>query len=389
MVPFQEVELGLDVTVRTALDQASAGIDSVSDPLVAAELRLVFGRIYNNIGHGVAAAENLRRSRELQEGMAERDAELWLATLTALAEAEHLLGNYDAAVAITRDEVLPAYELPELAGSAAHSEALAAWASLLRDLDQLDAALEAQQRAVSMLEALRPDDDLDLIRQRSNLAGLHQVRGEDQQAIVLLEPALQAMLAMEPAPEAMLARVAADLGSSLNRLGYLPEAEQLLREALIMRVRILDPGHPSLGHGHVSLGVLLYRMGRFTDAVDELAAAAAIYRSSLGGSHAYLPPTLVSLGAALTQCERHADAVQALREALGILQDAGRGDHTDAINARSHLGEALIRSGSWDEGLAELRAAVAQLDGREDLINPALAGGVRERLTNWEAAAGG
>ena len=373
-----------ELTVREALEQASASVDDLDDPWLEAEVRTFLGHAFLVLGAPEPAAQHLRLAYAIRTERADVDEDRLAYTIAGLAEAEHLLGRFDVAAALYQ-EALEWSERQGLGDAPAHAEVLSSYATLRRDLDDLDGALllfAEVERILSLDPGAHP---VELATARGNQATIHRLRGEYAAAASLLPPAIDSLLGLPTPPEEIIAQLATELGSCYTHLGMLDAADDMLGQALAIRRRVLDPGHPSVAHGLVALAVLRHQQGRPDEAADLLGEAAAVYRASLGEHSAFLPVTLADQGATLISAGRPAEALVPLREAVERFDAGGRGGHLDAINARSHLGEALCSLGRREEGLAELYAARDALANREGGGDPTIGKALAARIAFFAA----
>jgi tetratricopeptide (TPR) repeat protein len=107
-------------------------------------------------------------------------------------------------------------------------------------------------------------------------------------------------------------------GLALSALGYLAEAEPLLRLALAIFEQSLGSDHPCVATVLSNLAQLLAGTNRLTEAEPLLRRALAIFEQSLGSDHPCVAAALIILARLLQDTSRLTEAEPLMRCAVGI-----------------------------------------------------------------------
>jgi len=163
-------------------------------------------------------------------------------------------------------------------------------------------------------------------------------------------------LAGEPAVRAALLDT---MGQVYHKLGLLPRAEPLLRDALALRRRTLGEGHPDTAASHERLGLLLIDRGAYADAETELRRALAVQLLCFGSEHPEVGRTVNDLGISLYFQERYPEAGALLRLALAIRRQTLGPRHPDLGRTLNNLAVVWYRQKDMAAAEATLRDALA------------------------------
>jgi tetratricopeptide (TPR) repeat protein len=152
-----------------------------------------------------------------------------------------------------------------------------------------------------------------------------------------------------------------NLGLTLHARGRSEEAEQMFRDSLEMRLKLLGPDHYEVSWSMVNLAAWLHRKGQLDESERLYRKALAIRRNWLGQDH---PETIRISGALASVLRDNGDC----RAALPLFEETiSRGvallgpDHLDVAGDRSAIGPCLTRLGRYREAEEQLLAAHARL----------------------------
>lgn len=137
-----------------------------------------------------------------------------------------------------------------------------------------------------------------------------------------------------------------NLGSLLEQIHRLDEAEAALRKSLTLLQELHGPDHPRTAQTMVYLANVLIRGGDLEGAQAYLTQALGIFRTDLQGNASWIGITLNSLAAVLERLGKADEARSHYEEALTICLDLYVGKHPNTISLQRNLG-MLLR----DEGL--------------------------------------
>ena len=252
------------------------------------------------------------------------------------------------------------------------------------------------------------------------LGSIYQKLGNLARADSLLSAALQQRRALFKAGSSELTESGVALGELRMDQAKLPEAEQLIREALAAGKRKLAPGHPAIARATFALAGVLQARGDYEAAIKtseeasrlyatpdqaatpELAAALsqladdhfyaghyevsdsvnlrvlAMYRELYGLRHPLVADILINLGASQFQRGKYAEAERYDREGLGIIESFYGHDHRETAYALTQLGRAFVFEKRFDDGVEVLQKALAINERVFGAVHPAVASTLNE-----------
>jgi serine/threonine-protein kinase len=317
---------GETITARELLDRGAQRVsnDLASEPEVQAEMMLLLGSIYGDLGLYDRAEPLLDRGRE---------------RLAELLGPEHL----DAAIAERR------------------------WGRLLMQRGRVQEAEATLQTTLEHQQRAWGANNLEVAETISVLGGVRHSLGKLTESEALHRQALAIHQRHYGGEHLTVAVDLANLGSVLADQGDLDAAEPLLRESLALREKLLAAEHPTLAPAHHNLGRLLATRGKFDEAELALQRALELRRRSLGDNHPAVATSLNHLAMLADQRgraqEARALAVQALEIRRRVLDPkspdlAGALNNVALLSARLGDGasaEPLIREAIeiWRQALGE------------------------------------
>ena len=150
---------------------------------------------------------------------------------------------------------------------------------------------EARHRS----ETLPGDRDLELALCDHLLARLHYGRGDRAEAEGLCRHAVSILSERQPGSQPDLVQSRGLLGTILIDAGILEEAQQELREALEMLLRLVDLDHPDVAALRYQQARLRYRQGSLREAEQLCRDALAIQQDQLAENHPALADSMTLL----------------------------------------------------------------------------------------------
>jgi serine/threonine protein kinase/tetratricopeptide (TPR) repeat protein len=268
----QDGGLGIDVTVRQALDEASPRVGQrfAGRPRAEAKARAAWGLTYLHMGESKGAIEQLEPLRELHLQEYGPDHPITLDTMNKLAWAYQIGGRSVEALRLFEDS-----------------------------LDRLQ-------------RTLGPDHPSTL-RCMTNLANVYQDAERRDEALPLYEEALRRGRAKLAADDTGILRTMYNLATAYQDCERLSEAQRLFEETGRLRRARLGPDHPEVGRAFGMLGACLVKAKKHADAEAPLREACRIYEMQLPDSWERFA-FLSVFGASLLGQQRFAEAEQPLLE---------------------------------------------------------------------------
>jgi tetratricopeptide (TPR) repeat protein len=375
-------------------------------PDVAATCVLLAG-FYEQLGNVRAAEIQLTRALELREQHAGTDSAEYGKSLGLIAGLLHRTGRVEEANRVYEQ----ALNILQVADSQGLDLALVSYwrALLLRDLGDADGAEPLFTRALEVYRDKLGPRALQTLQIQQSLSVMHRLRGEYDQAAVLLDEVVAPLRAgSSPHP---LAETLAERALLECSVGDYLAARPLFEEAKVIKERLLGPNHPHslltaqhLAEVHRCLGdhdaaealarsilervcvaagadsldaasakILLAehlgaQAGRADEARGLLEQAHATRRTILGRQHPLLADTLTRRAFAICTPSQYRPAEQLQREAVALLEAAYGSGHPEIAEGQRRLATLLRLQGRTSEADAMLQKTLATL--RRFLIEP-------------------
>lgn len=375
-----ENAMSREISLRGLLDAARAQLAARTDPVLVKAMQRLLGQLYGDLGD---IATSLALMREGLAGVVAADR----------AQALRLAEDYDeyaSALGVAGDP----------AGALAAADQAAAWRERFAPDDAVARVRTLQSRgmvhhragddekAIVVLREARalgartPGLPLDLyIDIAQPLSTLLSTTGERDEALAVVDEALARVdtprLADSP-EHVILLRAKAN---ALQQGGDATQAEQLLRRAIALQQRVIDPGGARMMVLTNDLALVLNELGRYREALESLrrsdrhmgeagidgATDRAVSRGNYGGI--------------LENAGDYATALEEFRMAREILDEAGiDADHQVRRRIARNEARTLARAGQTAKALAQfeaLRERSARVDGKDS---------VEYAMLNWQLA---
>ncbi len=391
---------GRQVTAKDLLDRGAERIETelATQPDIQADMMLLLGRIYKDLGEYDQAqpllerALALRRSTDGGNVSASADvlselARFWMdkgkpedaerlhrevlaihrsarradgakvgRTLRDLAAVVSSRGGYDEAEKLQRE----ALALHERLYGSEHEEIASdheGLQSILRSKGQTEAATVAARTCLDMRLKLLGTDHLDTATAMNNLAILHYDRWQLAEAERLYRQVLDFDLRRLGRVHPNTATVMNNLAFVLRDRGQYAEAEQLYTSALDLDRQLFGPEHPYVATVMNNLGTLLARTGRLDEAEQLLNASLDMFRRVYGDKHWRVGAVLGGL-ATISSTRGDSRAEQLYRDALARLDASLPPTHPTLEPVLIGLGRHLTAHGNPAAAEALLRRAV-------------------------------
>ena len=235
-------------------------------------------------------------------------------------------------------------------------------------------------QAVGRLEQELPDQPEVRADLLETLGGICFNIGEFTQAETVFTEALA--LRRQGAEPVALAQSLNYIGLVFSGENKLTDAEQRLREALEINLRVLGPGHPEVARTRSNLGGVLGQQGRLMEAKQLLNTALDQQRLAPGGGGTDAAQSLKRLGLVLVQEGRLPEAEADLREALRLNVSVLGHDHLEVASSLNFLAVTLAIQDMEPDGTGKIAEGITlyreALEIREKLKK---SGGMQSRDT--------
>ena len=354
---------GNSLTAREVLDRGAARIETqlTHQPQIQATLMDTLGSVYMGLGLYKPAQPLLEAAMTIRESLPpEERSDLSLSfshlgdLRTARAEYSGAESAYDRALAVQRS--LPPSERDE----AAFAKTLFGLGSEQIERGRNADAERTLRAALAIQQRVTPGPNADTARTLQLLARAVEERNSDE-AIALLEKAVamhRALWGTQPYP---------DFAASLNDLGLMlyydnsdyARAEQLLRESMAMKRKLLGDKHPEIATSLSNIADVLHNKGDLAGAEKDYLQSLAMYRELLGNEHPYVARTLNNLAFVYYDKGDIRAALQTERESLAIYEKDFPGDNPEVARVDNRLGYWLIETGRYAAAERCLNEALA------------------------------
>jgi eukaryotic-like serine/threonine-protein kinase len=337
---------GNSITVREILDKASDDIGSGlnKDPELQAELMVVMGQVYGNLGLYARAQALFEQS---------------------VAARRHLFGPTDLLTVRAMDRL--------------------AW--VLRSQGHY---AEAEQLYRQMLDIRRNKlgpENVETLWTKINLAWTLNREGHYPEAEKMEREVLDVhRRILGPENRYTLDDMSA-LASTLNRSGHAMEGEKLLRETLEKQRRVLGPENPTTLTSMNNLANILVNQNRYVEAEKLQRETLDIQQRVLGAEHPDTLRSMLNLGWSLNRRGQYAEAEKLGRETLEKQRRVLGPEHPETQQSITNLADSLIYEGHYADA-EKLQGEVIETQRRiHGPSDPATAGSVYD-LACLEAIAG-
>src|SRR5689334_10535251 len=208
----------------------------------------------------------------------------------------------------------------------------------LAESQGLDAnAQQALEHALAIRERLLGANHFLVADTRIRLGLVHFRQGHIAEAEQMQSSAIAILRQQEPTPQ--LAAALNNLGNVFSAQRRWKEAEQDIREALLIWERLGGPENPSLAAGLLNLGVLLQERKQYDEAGRALTRALRIDEKALPADHPRIGMDLNALGVLATARKNYSEAEMFLVRAAAILDHAQAPQHADTGQVLMNLAE--------------------------------------------------
>lgn len=278
--------------------------------------------------------------------------------LHQLALVQNDSGDYEGSLR-SDERALAILERIRPGGHATVADQLNNLGSTAYRLSRYDVAEQYWRRALEMRERVLPADAPDVAASLFNMALIDWLKGRLDEAQRGMSRAL-AIEEAQPAPNPLrVANTLATLAAVVQNRGQLSEAEAMHTRALALRLSAVGPRHPAVVESRINIGNLHVRQARFREAELSYLQAIDVLETSERPSTYLLSAAVINLSAAYLEQGRYADAVPLLERGLALSVGKFGEKHESVVRVRTNLGTAYRNAGRPDDALRELRAALA------------------------------
>jgi len=357
---------GEEVTVLEVLEQgvAQIGTELGDQPDVQAELYLVTGTVYQNIGDLASADSLLRRAVVIREELYGEGPSDELAEVQIALGRNHLgRGDLAEAESLMRTALDHRRELhPD--GDELIADGLAELGEVQRALGKYDESEETFREAIGIYQALPQPPQVSLGVTHNNLALVYHGTGRFREAEDLYNLAIPAVVDSLGSRHPWSLSLLHNLAGFNRTLGRFAESDSLFR-IVVEADRAVAPQSPNTGGSMANLGMTLRLRGHLEGA-DSMLTGALELLSTLGTTHPAVTLRLANLAHLRVDQGRGEEALSLSQEM--VRRSAERDGGTAATSTLLRHGRILWRLGRHAEALDVLSGVLESR--REDYEAP-------------------
>jgi len=383
--------LGIDVTIRAAVDAAVPKIDAdfADKPLIEASIRATLGETYRYLGAGNAAIAQNERTLELRKKFLEPDNPEILLSMRGLANSYSLAGRFEEALKLREEAVLLSREVlgdenPNTLGSMnelatsyqkanRHQEALALLKKTLevqQKLEHPDAlytmsnmatsfgaigrhkeSLELNKKTLLMLKDLKGIKHPDTLGSMNNLAISYQQAGRHAEALSLHEETLKWTIEIKGAKHQDTLKSMSNLSHSYSDVERHEEALTLREKTLTLRIEELGIEHPDTLASINELADSYVIAGRHEEEVS-------LRKKYQGNDHPDTLNSIISLAGFYGKSGKHVEAIVLRKEALVLTRKQKGDNHPDILSVMEKLAIAYLQAKQQENAEKQYRELI-------------------------------
>jgi eukaryotic-like serine/threonine-protein kinase len=347
------------ITARDLLRRGNAHIDQLAgEPLIQARLLAVIARVYQGLGDYPNMRAALERSLAARQSLLPEADILITSTMLQLADALRREQRYDEAMAIANN----ALELRTRRGGTEfpdEAEHMVQIAGLLVYYGDLHAADSLMVRALDRRrEQLGPSDTL-VASSLERVAATKRRLGDEVAAEQHLREAIELRIRLkgdsDPALHGPLLRLGDLLVTHDDRL---EAADSAYARAVTIARSVYDASHPTVLAVEGSYAYSLSRQGRHAEAAAEWRRLVEAYRQTYGEEHVMTAGAKATLAGVLKSAAAYSEAEPLLRDAIAGTVNTLGPENALLAGHYTALGEILAATGRFDEAEQAVHEAI-------------------------------
>jgi len=347
------VAQGRDIALlKEILDRTSIriGKDLHGQPEVEADLRIVLGKTYAEMGLYTNALETTQQALRLRAIHLGTNNPLVADAVANIAAFYLSLGDLPNAEKANREALSIRLRLlgnrHTNVATSLNNLSLTVW-----NQGRLEEAERYQAEALDIRKRLLGNTSLDTGKSLMNLASIQWVRGNFAGAEANLAKALGVFRAKLSPEHPHIAMSQNNLATMLVKKGDLVGAEALHRKTLEVRRRVLNQKHDDIAYSLTQLALVVADRGELKEAETLLHEALQMERELNLGDHPNVADTLAGLGAVLARrgdlagARTNLDMALQLRKKLLGAENADLADSLDALAVVTAMQGDLVLAG--------------------------------------------
>jgi eukaryotic-like serine/threonine-protein kinase len=380
------------ITARELLDRGASRIESelAGQPDVQADMMVLLGRIYRELGVYDRAQPMLERSLALRSSGAARDPERSVEAMSELARLWLDKGRPEDSERLQR-EVLALRKATLGANHPDVGRTLRDLASVLTSRGKYEEAEKLQREALTLHQASYGAEHTEIASDLEGLQEILRLRGQTEPAIVTARRTLEMRLKLLGPDHLETATAMNNLAILLREKWELAEAEKLYRQVLDFDIRRLGEVHPNTATVKNNLAWVVRDRGHYDEAEQLFRSALDLDRRLFGPEHPYVATVLNNLGSLLAIRGRYDESMRLFEDSLAMFRRIYGEQHPRIGAVKGGLAGVLSEKGDPRAGPL-YRDALALLERlyppTHPGLEPVLLGLGRHLTRTGQAAAG-
>jgi eukaryotic-like serine/threonine-protein kinase len=367
-----------DITARELLDRGASRLETelAHQPDLQADMLLLLGRIYRELGVYDRAQPLLERSLTLHSSTLGRDTDQMADTMSELARLWLDKGRPEDAERLQREVLalrkgLRGRDHPDV------GKTLRDLAAVLTSRGKHDEAEKLQREALSLHEARFGTEHAEIANDLEGLQSILRARGQIDTAIGIARRALDMRMKLLGPDHLDTATAMNNLAILLYEKWELPEAERLYRQVLDFDLRRLGEVHPNTATVKNNLAFVLRDRGQYDEAERLYRSALDLDRRLFGEEHPYVATVLNNLATLLATKNSYEESERLFRESLAMFRRVYGDDHWRIGTVKGGLAGVLSATGKaaaeqeYKEALSHLERVLSP---QHLLLEPVLVG---------------
>ncbi|MFZ6014240.1 MAG: tetratricopeptide repeat protein [Bacteroidota bacterium] len=238
-----------------------------------------------------------------------------------------------------------------------------------------DLALEALQKALTLLEEAGKSGTLEAAQTLSYLGQVYKSTGKNTQA----EEQMQMTLAIR---QSKLSENHELIAASYNDLGFVysiidnDKALDYYEKALAIYEKLHGKSHPKIAFANTNIGIIYRELELYGDAVNNFDTALKIWEKVYTQAHPTKAFVLYNLAETYREMRDATSAKAFYQKALAMFQSSFGPKHPEVARVLHALGNLDLSASNYDEAIGyyqqSLQANVSDFNSADEAVNPSL-----------------
>ncbi len=220
---------------------------------------------------------------------------------------------------------------------------------LLRFLADYDRAEQVLREALAVRRRITTPDDISIVMDLNNLAGIVRARGKYAEAAKFYKEAIDVQIRIKGENNANTGILLDNIAVMYLTMGQPEEAEPYQKRALAILEKTLGDHHTSTGIALGNMAELYRNLSRYAESEPLFRRAIAILTKALPPNHPLLGAVTDNYAGLFQQRGQHEKALETYRKAITILSAAHGPEHPEVAVAYNNIGLALGSLGRHEE----------------------------------------